>query len=116
MSVDGTGSVYLAGSTSLGLFPISGAAQNDYGGGSTDAFVCKLNASGSAIVYATFLGGGDADVANGVAVDALGAAYGAFDAFVTKLGAAGGLAYATIAPSPPPPMPMGTSASSATRL
>ena len=31
-------------------------------------FVAKINASGSAIVYATYLGGADYDVANGIAV------------------------------------------------
>jgi hypothetical protein len=75
VSVDGQGSVYLTGSTSLGLFPITGAEQPTYGGGSSDAFVCKLNPSGSAIAYATFIGGSDADVGSGIAVDALGNAY-----------------------------------------
>lgn len=75
VAVDAQGSVYLAGSTSLGLFPIVTALQPAYGGGSSDAFVCKLSPDGSDIVYATFVGGGDADVASGIAVDALGGAY-----------------------------------------
>ena len=74
--------------------------------GSNDAFVTKLNASGSALAYSTFLGTGN-EVGNGIAVDESGRAYvtgftdsvdypttsGAFDttyngntdAFVTKL-------------------------------
>jgi hypothetical protein len=82
-----------------------------------DAFVSKLNASGSALVYSTYLGGSRQDWANGIAVDALGNAYvtgftfstnfptvnplqsaNGFveDAFVSKLNAAGSaLAYST---------------------
>jgi Beta-propeller repeat len=75
VAIDAQGAVYFAGSTSAGLFPIVGALQPAYGGGSTDAFVCKLNTAGSAIVYATFIGGADADVATGIAVDAGGNAY-----------------------------------------
>src|SRR5262249_44325219 len=44
-------------------------------GGGYDAFVAKLNASGSALVYATYLGGSGDDVANGIAVDLAGNAY-----------------------------------------
>ncbi len=48
-------------------------------GGFTDAFVTKLNAAGSALVYSTYLGGsggGDyGDTGNGIAVDSSGNAY-----------------------------------------
>ena len=76
-----------------------------------DVFVTKLNAAGSALVYSTYLGGTGDDYANGIAIDAAGEAFvtgdtsstnfptvspvqgvyggGAFDAFVTKLNAAG---------------------------
>jgi hypothetical protein len=40
-----------------------------------DAFVTKLNASGSAIAYSTFLGGTDSDGSSGIAVDGTGSAY-----------------------------------------
>src|SRR5436309_3183737 len=41
-----------------------------------DAFVTKLNAAGSALVYSTYLGGAtDIDDALGIAVDAAGRAY-----------------------------------------
>jgi hypothetical protein len=75
VAVDAQGSVFLAGSTSLGLFPIVDALQPAYGGGSSDAFVCKLSPDGSDIVYATFVGGADADVANGIAVDGSGSVH-----------------------------------------
>ena len=45
------------------------------GGGNNDAFVTKLNAAGSALVYSTYIGGGDNDGSNGIAVDASGNVY-----------------------------------------
>ena len=41
------------------------AFQPLYGGGYNDAFVTKLNADGSALVYSTYLGGSDADEISG---------------------------------------------------
>jgi hypothetical protein len=38
-------------------------------------FVSKLNAAGSALVYSTYLGGGNADLGNSIAVDSSGNAY-----------------------------------------
>jgi hypothetical protein len=84
------------------------AFDRTFNGGGADAFVTKLNARGSALVYSTYLGGASVDVGNGIAVDTRGRAYvagetgsadfpttqGAFDrtfnggfedAFVTKL-------------------------------
>jgi len=53
-----------------------GAFQTVYGGGiNGDAFVLKLNPTGSALVYATNLGGSGGDEANGLAIDATGNAY-----------------------------------------
>ena len=46
-----------------------------YAGGSADAFVLALNATGTAVIYSTLIGGNDFDVANAVAVDSTGAAY-----------------------------------------
>jgi hypothetical protein len=43
--------------------------------GASDAFVAKLNPSGSALVYATFLGGSGYDAGQGIAVDGAGNAY-----------------------------------------
>ena len=49
---------------------------DDFNFGGTDAFVAKLNASGNALVYSTYLGGNDDDVGRGIAVDAIfGGAY-----------------------------------------
>jgi len=43
--------------------------------GCTDAFVTKLDPTGSTLVYSTYLGGGDRDGGRGIAVDASGNAY-----------------------------------------
>ena len=119
IAVDAAGNAYVAGLTYYGGFPTTpGAFQTTYGGGYRDAFVSKLNASGSALVYSTYLGGLGEDEASGIAVDAAGDAYitgqtlgagfpvtpGAFqttpsgveDAFVSKLNASGSaLVYST---------------------
>jgi len=52
----------------------SGALQQIFAGG-TDAFVKKLNPTGSDLVYSTFLGGTGGDFGNAIAVDSLGQAY-----------------------------------------
>ena len=41
----------------------------------SDAFVTKLDATGSGLVYSTYLGGSDSDFGYGIAVDAAGSAY-----------------------------------------
>ena len=115
--MDDTGSVYVTGGTFSTDFPTTvGAAQTTYSGGEPDAFVTKLNATGSGLVYSTYLGGSDRDSGFRVAVDGGGNAYvtgitfstdfpttagaaqdaGGDDAFVTKLNATGsGLVYST---------------------
>jgi hypothetical protein len=117
IAVDGSGNAYLSGATTSTDFPTSGALQSSYGG-NTDAFVTRLNSSGSAIAYSTYLGGSDYDAGDGIAVDGSGNVYvtgatsstnfptfdpyqasfagGTYDAFITKLNSSGGtLAYST---------------------
>jgi hypothetical protein len=119
IAVDSTGSAYVTGWTTCRAntcdFPLVNAFQPTYGGGNNDAFVTKMNATGSALVYSTYLGGGAVqnatdDWGQGIAVDAAGSAYvvgatyspdfpltpGAFntpksglDTFVTKFSPAG---------------------------
>ena len=74
VAVDATGAAYIAGFTESRDLPVASPMQS-LSGGSNDAFVVKLNASGTAIVYCTYLGGSGDDRANGIAVDAAGAAY-----------------------------------------
>ena len=118
IAVDVSGSVYLTGSTRSTNFPAtSGARQTTYGG-LGDAFLAKLNAAGTALVYATYLGGSEGDGGEGIGVDSSGNAYVAggtrstnfpvtagalqttkridYDAFVTKVNATGtALVYST---------------------
>ena len=57
VAVDGAGSAYVTGITSSADFPTTaGAFDTTYNGGN-DAFVTKLDASGAALVYSTYLGG-----------------------------------------------------------
>jgi len=92
IAVDAAGNAYVTGDTGSRNFPIAaGAFQPGFGGGIGDAFVTKLDPTGSALVYSTYLGGTDYDAGLGIAVDAAGNAYltgGTFSInFPTTLGA-----------------------------
>ena len=76
IAVDSAGSAYVTGLTGATTFPTTpGAFQRIYGGGNDDAFVTKLSADGSALIYSTYLGGNGIDQAFGIAVDSFGVAY-----------------------------------------
>ena len=77
IAVDSAGNAYITGITKSADFPTASPINKDYSGGSNygDAFVAKINASGSALVYSTYLGGSNDDIGNGIAVDSLGNAY-----------------------------------------
>jgi hypothetical protein len=83
IAVDSSGNAYVTGSTFSNNFPLVNAIQDTFKGGSTDAFVTKINAEGDAFVYSTYLGGnGDAAVSGvggesgrAIAADAAGNAY-----------------------------------------
>jgi hypothetical protein len=65
----------VAGSTESDDFPTTvGAFDTSHNGGG-DAFVVKVNAGGTGLAYATFLGGSDYDWGNAIAVDGAGSAY-----------------------------------------
>src|SRR5256885_12977811 len=68
LAVDEQGQAYVAGQTSSSNFPRTNAYQSSLSGPS-DAFVTKLNATGSDVVFSTFLGGSGFDGATGVALD-----------------------------------------------
>ncbi len=88
IAVDAAGNTYVTGSTCSATFATTpGAFQTKYGGGacqvlpflntplpSGDAFVVKLDPTGS-VVWATYLGGGGEDVGQSIAVDAAGNVY-----------------------------------------
>ena len=104
----------MTGFTGSSDFPGTGGSpvQSGYGGGEIDAFITKLNAAGTSIVYSTYLGGSGGDVGEAIAVDQVSQVYvtggtgssifpgttssliqstfgGDGDAFVTKLNEAG---------------------------
>jgi uncharacterized protein (TIGR03437 family) len=75
IAVDASGNAYLTGATLSSNFPTANAFQSSSGAGYGDAFVTKLNSTGAALVYSTYLGGRDADSGAGIAVDTGGNAY-----------------------------------------
>lgn len=81
IAVDSTGSAYLAGyaTSDENTFPdgngLSLPGPDNTHNGSTDAFVAKIDPSGTRLLYAGFIGGSGDDVATGIAVDAGGSAF-----------------------------------------
>lgn len=76
IAVDRAGNAYITGQTNSTNFPTANAFQSTFGG-TTDAFLTKLNASGTALVYSTYLGGGGTlgEQGRSVAVNVVGNAY-----------------------------------------
>lgn len=75
LRIDSNGDAYVTGLADSANLPKAGALQPNYGGGSYDAFVARLNRTGAALVYSTLLGGDGRDIAINMAVDASGSAY-----------------------------------------
>lgn len=82
--MDDNGNAYVAGWTNSDetTFPLKNALQPVFGGGDFDVFVAKIEADAtglSSLLYSTFLGGSDADVAggdvSGIDVDSFGNVY-----------------------------------------
>jgi uncharacterized protein (TIGR03437 family) len=116
IAVDANAGAYISGRTASTDFPTRNAVQPS-NRGNLDAFVAKLNLTGTQLVYSTYLGGSDDDLGFAIAVDGGGNAFvtgdtrstdfnarnplqaanrGGFDAFVTKLNSAGtSLTYST---------------------
>jgi uncharacterized protein (TIGR03437 family) len=84
IAVDATGNAYIGGYTTSRDFPVAGATplQPHYGGSAGqnwyhtgDGFVTKLNPSGNALIYSTYLGGTQDDMVMAITVDSAGDAY-----------------------------------------
>jgi len=79
VAVDSAGDAYLTGQTISTNFPALGPYQDSCESCTTfsqpDAFVTKVNSSGTALVYSTYVGGNYEDVGNAIAVDSSGNAY-----------------------------------------
>ena len=79
--MDTAGNAYVSGHTTTSGSGFPGAAgsliQSTFGGGGIygDAFVTKLNAAGTTLVYSTYLGGSGDDSGRGIALDTAGQAY-----------------------------------------
>ena len=118
VAVDASGAAYVTGHTDSAAFPTTSATFDGTANGGDDAFVVKLSAAGSALVYSTYLGGADDDHGTDVGVDGSGTAFvvgstgsssfpttfgsfdrtfnGESDAFVTRFASSGSvLAYST---------------------
>lgn len=74
IALDSSGSAYVMGTTTLDTIPVLSAFQRRRKGG-TDAYIAKLDSTGSTLVYASYLGGSEDDFGNAIAVDAYGNAY-----------------------------------------
>ena len=113
IAVDGAGNSYITGDTSSlqSTFPVVGGLDVGQNGG-VDAFVAKIDPSGTQLLYAGFIGGTGDDTGKSIAVDSIGNAYitgttssnqssfpviigpdltfnGTTDAFVAKINATG---------------------------
>jgi len=78
IAVDPNGNMYVTGTTLSTNFPTMNALDSTNKGNASNyrtGFVTKINASGSAFVYSTYLGGSGIDLANAIAADAAGNAY-----------------------------------------
>jgi Beta-propeller repeat/Putative binding domain, N-terminal len=115
VALDSSGNAYIAGVTAAADFPVSSAAFAGYNA-DTDGFISKMNSTGTALIYSTYIGGSNYDYLDGIAVDSTGAAWvvgytgsvdfpllspyqssngGGEDAVVVKLDPSGSLAYST---------------------
>ena len=115
IAVDSSGNAYVTGQTISSDFPTQNPYQRTLAG-SWDAFITKLDSSGSALSYSTYLGGSGSDHGEGIAVDGSGNAYvtgdtwssdfptqnpyqrtlaGEQDAFIAKFASSGSALYST---------------------
>lgn len=116
VAVNAAGVAYVTGSTASSDFPVNAAFQPSYGGGTQDAFLAKIDAAGSSLVYSSYLGGSADEQGTGIGIDASGDAMvsgqtgssdfptlsalqgsyaGGEDSYVTKVDASGSLLYST---------------------
>jgi hypothetical protein len=71
IAVDASGNLYVTGTTGSTDFPTANAIQSTFRGGTYDAYVTKLNPTGSGLVYSTYLGGSGTEAGQAITLDAL---------------------------------------------
>jgi Calx-beta domain-containing protein/beta-propeller repeat-containing protein len=74
LALDSSNNVYVTGTTTSSTLPLANPFDSTLDGG-FDGFVTKINATGTGIVYSTYLGGNGVDEPRAIAVDAAGSAY-----------------------------------------
>ena len=120
IALDASGNAYIAGLTYADDFPVLSPAFAGYQA-NFDGFISKLNSTGTALIYSTYIGGSGYDSLQGIAVDSTGAVWavgtssstdfpllspyqntlrGGNDAVVVKLSPGGALAYSTFLGAP----------------
>lgn len=97
VAIDSFGNCYITGFTSSTNFPTKTPYQKANAGG-IDTFVTKLNKTGNALVYSTYIGGSNTEYPFGIAVDSTGAAYEIGNTGSTNFPTTTG-AYQTMCPS-----------------
>ena len=90
IAVDGSGNAYITGRTNSDGWA-TGRAYDTTQNGDYDAFVGKLNASGSSLLYATYLGGSGQEFGRGIAIDGSSNAYATGFTLSSGLGDFGGV-------------------------
>lgn len=77
IAVDSGGNAYVYGNTDSteATFPVSVGPGLTYKGGRYDAFIAKLNTTGTALIYTGYIGGAGDEFGRGIAVDDAGNAY-----------------------------------------
>ncbi len=73
--VDTSGNAYVAAFTSSTDFPVTSAAYQRTNKGGFNATLSKINPTGTALIYSTYLGGGGDTYSQGLAIDTAGNAY-----------------------------------------
>jgi hypothetical protein len=113
IALDSARNIYVTGKVPSPTFPTTPGTFDTTHNGMDDIFLAKLNATGSTLLYSTFIGGSDEDISTGIAIDSSGNAFltgltvdgatdfpltagtfdttpnGGQDIFVTKLNATG---------------------------
>lgn len=77
IAVDDLGCVYITGETNSteSTFPVVGGPDLTFNGGPWDAFVAKVKADGTGLVYCGYIGGTNIDCGAGIDIDGSGCAY-----------------------------------------